>query len=68
MATRQRRSSRSDDTEVYDDEFSDVSEEDILAYMAEVEFEVEEEEQKKDTGFLNLQTGAGLGLIGPSVD
>lgn len=63
MATRQRRSSRSDDAELYDDEFSDVSEEDILAYMAEVEFEVEEEEQKTDTGFLNLQTGAGLGLI-----
>ncbi|MEM6327968.1 MAG: PspC domain-containing protein [Bacteroidota bacterium] len=63
MATRQRRSSRSDDTELFDDEFSEVSEEDILAYMAEVEAEVEEEEQKKDGGFLNLQTGAGLGLI-----
>lgn len=63
MATRQRRSSRSDDAELFDDEFSDVSEEDILAYMAEVEAEVDEEERKQDGGFLNLQTGAGLGLI-----
>ena len=62
--TRQRRSSRSDSDELFDDEFSDVSEEDILAYMAEVEAEMEEEEeQSKPEGFLNLQTGAGLGLI-----
>ena len=65
MATRQRRSSRSDSDELFDDEFSDVSEEDILAYMAEVEVEMEEEESRaKPEGFLNLQTGAGLGLIG----
>ena len=63
--TRQRRSSRSDSEDRLDDEFSDVSEEDILAYMAEVEAEMEEEEeQAKPDGFLNLQTGAGLGLIG----
>ena len=60
MATRQRRSSRSESDDLYDDEFSDVSEEDILAYMAEVD---EEETEDKDPGFLNLQTGAGLGLI-----
>ena len=61
MATRQRRSSRSDSDELLDDEFASVSEEDILAYLAEVE--EEEDEEKPDPGFLNLQTGAGLGLI-----
>ena len=65
MATRRRRSSRSDAEDRLDDEFSDVSEEDILAYMAEAEAEEIEEREKKDgDGFLNLQTGAGLGLIG----
>ena len=62
MATRQRRSSRSDSDEALDDEFASISEEDIQAYLAEVEDE--EEEEKPDPGFLNLQTGAGLGLIG----
>ena len=61
MATRQRRSSRSDSDEALDDEFASVSEEDILAYIAEVE--EEEDEEKPDPGFLNLQTGAGLSLI-----
>ena len=65
MATRQRRSSRSDAEDRLDDEFSDVSEEDILAYMAEIEVEeMEAREKEEKDGFLNLQTGAGLGLIG----
>ncbi|MEM1056465.1 MAG: PspC domain-containing protein [Bacteroidota bacterium] len=64
MASRQRRRSRPAESDLVEDEFSDVSEEDILAYMAEVEAEVEEDEKKDDGGFLNLQTGAGLGLIG----
>lgn len=66
MATRRRRSSRSatETDPLLDDEFSDISEEDVLAYMAEIEAEAEEEEESKDPGFLNLQTGAGMGLIG----
>ncbi len=62
MATRQRRSSRSDSDDALSDEFASVSEEDILAYIAEVE-EEEDEENKPEPGFLNLQTGAGLGMI-----
>ncbi|MEL6616888.1 MAG: PspC domain-containing protein [Bacteroidota bacterium] len=66
MATRRRRSSRSnaESEDLLSDEFSDVSEEDILAYMAEIEAEADEEKETKDPGFLNLQTGAGMGLIG----
>ena len=62
MATRQRRAQRPSETETLDDEFSDVTEADIEAYLAEQDVEAEEDE--KPSGFLNLQTGAGIGLIG----
>ena len=63
MSTRSRRRSSPDEAETYDDEFSFVSDADIEAFMAEQEIE-EELEEDKNEGFLNLQTGAGLGLIG----
>ena len=63
MSTRSRRRSAPDEADLYDDEFSFVTDADIEAFMAEQEVEEEMEEDKKD-GFLNLQTGAGLGLIG----
>ena len=64
MSTRSRRRSAPDEAEVYDDEFSFVSDADIEAFMADQEIEEELEEDKRNDGFLNLQTGAGLGLIG----
>lgn len=63
MSTRSRRRPAPDEAEVYDDEFAFVSDADIEAFMAEQEIE-EELEEDKNEGFLNLQTGAGLGLIG----
>ena len=66
MATRQRRSSRQSDPLQLDDEFSDVSQADIEAFLAEQDVEAEIEEEGEG-GFLNLQTGAGLGLIGMGV-
>ena len=62
MPTRSRSRSRQEG-EAYDDEFSFVSDDDILAYMAEQELE-EETEEKKQAGFWNLQTASGMGLIG----
>ncbi|MEM1117729.1 MAG: PspC domain-containing protein [Bacteroidota bacterium] len=63
MSTRQRPRSRSDDDTSLDDEFSLVTDDDIVAYMAEQELEEEAEEKKKE-GFWNLQTASGMGLIG----
>ncbi len=62
MSTRSRPRSRQEE-EAYDDEFSFVSDDDVLAYMAEQELE-EETEEKKQAGFWNLQTASGMGLIG----
>ena len=59
MSTRQRRRSRQDD--VLDDEFSSVTDEDIEAYIAEQDVE---EEAEAESGFWNLQTASGMGLIG----
>ena len=59
MSTRQRRRSRQDDA--LDDEFSSVTDEDIEAYIAEQDFE---EEAEAESGFWNLQTASGMGLIG----
>jgi phage shock protein PspC (stress-responsive transcriptional regulator) len=62
MPTRSRSRSRPQD-EAYDDEFGAISDDDIVAFMAEQELEDETEEQKK-AGFWNLQTASGMGLIG----
>ena len=62
MASRSRSRSRSQD-DLYDDEFSAVSDDDIAAFMAEQEME-EEIEEKKQAGFWNLQTASGMSLIG----
>lgn len=62
MSTRSRPRPSQED-EAYDDEFGFVSDDDILAYMAEQELE-EETEEKKQAGFWNLQTASGMGLIG----
>lgn len=63
MSTRQRPRSRPDDESALEDEFSLVTDDDIVAYMAEQELEEEAESKKKD-GFWNLQTASGIGLIG----
>ena len=63
MSTRQRPRSRSDESEPLDDEFSLVTDDDIVAYMAEQELEEEAEAEAKE-GFWNLQTASGMGLIG----
>ncbi len=63
MSTRSRRRSRSDEDEIYDDEFGLVSDDDIAAFMAEQELE-EEAHEEKEAGFWNLQTASGIGLIG----
>ena len=63
MPTRSRSRSSQEGGEAYDDEFSFVSDDDVLAYMAEQELE-EETEEKKQAGFWNLQTASGMGLIG----
>ncbi|WP_420454462.1 PspC domain-containing protein [Rubrivirga sp.] len=63
MSTRSRRRSRSDEAEAYDDEFGLVSDDDIAAFMAEQELE-EEAHEEKESGFWNLQTASGIGLIG----
>jgi len=63
MATRSRRRSRPDETEAYDDEFGFVSDDDIVAFMAEQEID-EAKEEEKASGFWNLQTASGMGLIG----
>ncbi|MDT7857677.1 PspC domain-containing protein [Rubrivirga sp. S365] len=59
MPTRQRRRPRQDDA--LDDEFSSITDEDIEAYMAEQDLE---EEAETESGFWNLQTASGMGLIG----
>ena len=63
MSTRSRRRGRTAETEAYDDEFGFVSDDDIVAFMAEQELE-EEEHEEKEAGFWNLQTVSGMGLIG----
>ena len=64
MSTRPRsRQTTPSESDVYDDEFGLVTEADIDAYLADQDLE-EETETKKESGFLNLQTAAGLGLIG----
>lgn len=65
MSTRSRRRSPPTEAETYDDEFSFVTDADIDVFVAEQEIEEELDDDKKQSeGFLNLQTGAGLGLIG----
>ena len=66
MATRsrQRPSDRSDSDLYEDDEFGLVTEADIDAYLADQELEDETETESKNSGFLNLQTASGLGLVG----
>ena len=63
MSTRSRRRARPDETEAYDDEFGFVTDDDIVAFMAEQELE-EAAEEEKEAGFWNLQTASGIGLIG----
>ncbi len=65
MATRPRQRQTEDrpDSDVYDDEFGLVTDADIDAYLADQDVE-QETETRQESGFLNLQTGAGLGLIG----
>ena len=64
MATRPRqRPTDSPDSNVYDDEFGLVTDADIAAYLADQDLEAETE-TRKESGFLNLQTASGLGLIG----
>ena len=63
MSTRSRRRGRTAETEAYDDEFGFVSDDDIVAFMAEQELE-EEEHEEKEAGFWNLQTVSGMSLIG----
>ena len=60
MSTRQRRRSQPNDAEL-DDEFSLVTDDDIEAYIAEQDLE---EEAEAESGFWNLQTASGMGLIG----
>ena len=64
MSTRSRRRSRPAEAESYDDEFGLVTDADIDVFVAEQEIEEELEDDRSPEGFLNLQTGAGLGLIG----
>ncbi len=65
MATRPRqRPTDRPDSDVYDDEFGLVTDADIDAYLADQDLEEESETRSKESGFLNLQTGAGIGLIG----
>ena len=65
MSTRSRRRSTPAEAETFDDEFSLVTDADIDVFVAEQEVEEElGEEKARSEGFLNLQTGAGLGLIG----
>jgi phage shock protein C len=61
MSTRQRPRKPSE-TE-YDPLVGDVTDEDVELYLAEQAAEEEEKTQKKE-GFINLQTGSGLALIG----
>lgn len=64
MSTRPRpRQPDRTDSDVYDDEFGLVTDGDIDAYLADQDLE-EEVETEKESGFLNLQTASGLGLIG----
>ncbi|HEX8384798.1 MAG TPA: PspC domain-containing protein [Rubricoccaceae bacterium] len=64
MSTRPRsRQTDRPDSDVYDDEFGLVTDGDIDAYLAEQDLE-EETETEKASGFLNLQTASGIGLIG----
>ncbi|WP_245838636.1 PspC domain-containing protein [Rubrivirga marina] len=63
MSTRSRSRGRTSETEAYDDEFGLVTDDDIVAFMAEQEIE-EEELEEKEAGFWNLQTASGIGLIG----
>ena len=63
MSTRPRPRQTPPDSDVYDDEFGGVSDADIDAYIADQDLE-EEVETEKESGFLNLQTASGLGLIG----
>lgn len=63
MSTRERRRSSSSDDEALDDEFGFVTDDDIVAYMAEQELEEQAEAERKE-GFWNLQTASGMGLIG----
>lgn len=63
MSTRSRSRGRTPETEAYDDEFGLVTDDDIVAFMAEQELE-EEELEEKEAGFWNLQTASGIGLIG----
>ncbi len=62
MTTRTRQTSQTD-SDVYDDEFGLVTDADIAAYLADQDLEAETE-TRKESGFLNLQTASGLGLIG----
>ena len=62
MSTRSRSRSQQQE-EPYDDEFGYVTDDDIVAFMAEQELE-EETEERKQAGFWNLQTASGMGLIG----
>jgi len=66
MATRSRRRLSSEEAEALEDEFGFVTDDDIVAFMAEQELEEEAEEEKK-AGFWNLQTLSGMGLIGVGV-
>jgi len=61
-STRPRPRQTPEDSDVYDDEFGLVTDADIDAYIADQDLE-EETETKQDSGFLNLQTASGIGLI-----
>ena len=63
MSTRPRPRQPDEQSDVYDDEFGLVTDADIDAYLADQDLE-QETETEKDSGFLNLQTASGLGLIG----
>lgn len=63
MSTRSRRRSASSEDPLLDDEFSFVTEDDIEAFMAAQEIEEEAAADAK-SGFWNLQTASGIGLIG----
>ncbi len=63
MSTRPRPRQTDQTSDVYDDEFGFVTDADIDAYLADQDLE-EETETQKESGFLNLQTASGLGLIG----
>ena len=62
MPSRTRRREQSDDAPL-DDEFGFVTDDDIVAFMAEQELE-EEAEEDRQAGFWNLQTASGMGMIG----